>query len=64
MMDLEIGVETKRFIAEHVKDDVRNLALHPGRAEGVDLPFALSQIEGRQIARRKLPSLAQVEGIL
>jgi len=63
-MDLEIGVETKRFIAEHGKDDVRNLALHPGRAEGVDLPFALSQIEGRQIARRKLPSLAQVEGIL
>lgn len=61
---MEVGDETSRFISEHSDADVRDLALHPGKTDGVDLAFALTQIEGRQIARRKLPSFAQVEGVV
>ncbi len=61
---VEIGEPTKAFIAKHRDDDVRNLALHPGKVDGVDLPLALRQIEGRQIALKKLPSWTEVEGIL
>ena len=59
---------TRRFVNQHLDDDVRQLALQysahrssssdkgEGGGDGdVDLPFALDQIRGRQIARRKLP---------
>lgn len=61
---VEIGEQTWNFIAKHKEDDVRNLALRPGNVEGVDLPLALRQIEGRQIALRKLPSWAATEELL
>ena len=35
--------------------DVRELALKAKRVEGLDLPLALDQIAGWQIARKKLP---------
>ena len=56
--------ETLSFINEHAGDDVRRLALQGGRHPGVDMPFALDQIAGRQMARRKLPSWAAVDGIV
>ena len=56
---------TRRFVNLHLDDDVRQLALQysahrnsssdkgEGGGDGdVDLPFALDQIRGRQIARR------------
>ncbi|MBQ9559096.1 MAG: hypothetical protein IJV08_03825 [Bacteroidaceae bacterium] len=50
------------FIARHREDDVRRLAL--SRApEGVDLKWCLQQIEGWQLARRKLPRWAATEGL-
>lgn len=55
--------ETLRYISEHRDDDVRSLALRPGRHEGVDLPYALTQIEGRQRIRLKVPSWADAEGL-
>ena len=68
---------TRRFVSQHLDDDVRQLALQysahrssssdKGEAGGdgdVDLPFALDQIRGRQIARRKLPTWATIDGIL
>ncbi|MBP5457399.1 MAG: SAM-dependent methyltransferase [Paludibacteraceae bacterium] len=61
---VEIGDPTKAFIAKHRDDDVRNLALHPGKVDGVDLPLALRQIEGWQVALKKLPSWAEVDGLL
>lgn len=53
---------TEQFILEHRSDDVRALALgrHP---EGVDMQYALTQIEGWQIAMRKLPEWAATDGI-
>ena len=68
---------TRRFVSRHLDDDVRQLALQysahrnsssdkgEGGGDGdVDLPFALDQIRGRQIARRKLPTWAAIDGIL
>ena len=68
---------TRRFVSQHLDDDVRQLALQysahrssssdkgEGGGDGdVDLPFALDQIRGRQIARRKLTTWASIDGIL
>lgn len=56
--------ETARFVREHAGDDVRRLALKGAGQGGVDLPFALDQIAGRQTARHKLPLWAATEGIV
>lgn len=53
---------TIAFIRDHAEDDVRRLALK-GSAGGVDMHYALQQIAGRQMARRKLPSWAATEGL-
>ena len=50
------------FIQEHREDDVRKLALMTP-PEGVDLKWCLQQIEGWQLARRKLPHWAKTEGL-
>lgn len=53
----------EQFIAQNTNVDVRTLAL--GKAPfGIDLRFCLQQIEGRQIARRKLPLWAKTDGII
>ena len=54
---------TRRFIATHANDDVRQLALRGCADKQVDLPFALDQIAGRQTALHKLPSWAATEGL-
>lgn len=53
---------TEEFITIHRDDDVRRLALKP--QQGVDMRFALRQIDGRQRARTKLPMWAECDGIL
>lgn len=45
--------ETLRFIREHRKDNVRNLALQAHKYPTVDVPAAIIQIVGRQIAEEK-----------
>ena len=59
-----INEATRDFIRRHADDDVRRLALQGAKDAEVDLPLALQQIAGRQTARRKLPSWAEVEGII
>ena len=54
---------TLRFIHEHLDADVRSLALRRVPAD-VDLHVALTQIEGHQLARRKLPTWAATPGLL
>lgn len=56
--------ETREFVAMHRNEDVRELALKAKRVEGLDLPLALDQIAGWQIARKKLPQWASYEGII
>ena len=55
--------ETAAYVARHGADDVRQLALRGTKDPLVDLPLALDQIAGRQKARQKLPSWADVEGL-
>lgn len=56
--------ETREFVAMHRNEDVHELALKAKRVEGLDLPLALDQIAGWQIARKKLPQWASCEGIV
>ena len=51
------------FIAQNKDADVRALALSKV-PDGIDLHFCLQQIEGKQIAQKKLPSWAKTEGVL
>lgn len=51
------------FLLEHRHDDVRTLALQAKKYPGIDLPEAVVQIAGRQIAEKKLPSWAAVDDL-
>ena len=53
---------TREFIRTHADADVRALALRKPPA-GVNLQWALQQIEGRQMATRKLPLWTAVDGL-
>ena len=55
---------TWEYVRLHADDDVRQLALRGCKIPGVDLTRALQQIQGRQTARRKLPSWAALDGIV
>ena len=59
-----INEKTWEFVHQHANDDVRKLALQGTKDAEVDLQMALQQIAGRQTARRKLPSWAEVEGVV
>ena len=61
---MKINEQTKAFIEIHRKEDVNDLALKTKKTEGLDLPFALSQIEGWQKAVKKIPSWAVNDNIL
>lgn len=56
--------ETREFVAMHRNEDVRELALKAKRVDELDLPLALDQIAGWQIASKKLPQWASCEGIV
>ena len=56
--------KTIRFVGEHREEDVRALALQARHEDGIDLPWALDQIQGWQTARRKLPTWATIDGIV
>lgn len=52
------------FISQHINVDVRRLALEAHRYPEIDMPFALDQIAGRQVARIKLPRWADKDGLI
>ena len=56
--------ETWDFVRAHRDGDVRELALHAKRKDGVDMPVALDQIAGWQTARTKLPQWAASDDII
>lgn len=47
---------TLQFIREHRLDDVRRLALQTPTGTEIDRAWALTQIEGRQLAENKIPT--------
>lgn len=52
---IQISSETQLFIREHSSDDVRALALQAKKYPDIDMPTAITQIAGRQIAAEKIP---------
>ena len=56
--------KTRKFISEHLTDDIRVLALKARQQVDIDLPFALDQIAGWQKARTKLPSWAAIPHLI
>lgn len=59
----ELSADTLGFIQAHRHDDVRALALQAQKHPSVDIPEAVVQIAGWQVAEKKIPSWAQCEGI-
>lgn len=57
---MELSAETLRFIREHADDDVNALALQDRKYPEVDMAAAVTQIAGRQIAARKIPSWCRI----
>lgn len=55
---------TAEFIREYRERDIRQLALQVNRFPDVDMLYALDQIQGWQIARRKLPKWAACDGVI
>lgn len=53
---MEISAKTLHFIEEHKEDDTRTLALQSKKYPDVDMAVAVTQIAGRQVAARKIPS--------
>ena len=60
---MQISEATLQFIAEHARADVRTLALQGQKYPEVDMPTAITQIAGRQVAEAKIPSWHSIEGI-
>jgi len=59
-----VNEQTWKYVREHAEGDIRKLALQGSKDTAVDMPMALQQIAGRQMARRKLPVWAATEGIV
>jgi 16S rRNA G966 N2-methylase RsmD len=55
---------TSEFIHKYREEDIRKIAFLCDRNPEIDKPFAMNQIQGWQIARRKLPEWASLEGII
>ena len=60
---MQISPETQLFIREHQTDDVRALALQARKYPNVDMPTAITQIAGRQVAAEKIPSWSDMDDI-
>ena len=58
-----MNTATRDFIESHLKDDVRQLALHKF-PDDVDKTFVLNQIEARQLLSKKVPSWASNPDLL
>jgi 16S rRNA G966 N2-methylase RsmD len=52
------------FIIAHRDDDITSLALQAARYPDIDIKYALTQIEGRQKAAKKLPEWACIDEIV
>lgn len=60
---IQISPSTHVFIHDHQADDVRTLALQAKKYPNVDIPTAITQIAGRQVAAEKVPSWKKIDDI-
>lgn len=59
-----ITKDTQDFIRTHKHENVHTLALQAGRYPSVDMRTAITQIEGWQTAKEKLPTWAATDGVI
>ncbi|WP_434502249.1 THUMP-like domain-containing protein [Prevotella sp.] len=57
-------MNVSEFINLHKSEDVRKLAFLAAKFPDIDMPWALDQIRGWQVARSKLPSWAEIDGMI
>lgn len=60
---MNISANTLHFIETHQQEDPRALALQASKYPNVDMTVAVTQIAGRQMAARKIPSWQSVQGL-
>ena len=61
---MDVNKKTSEFIEQHKDEDVKHLALRSSALKDIDAAFALSQIAGYQMMRKKVPFWANINGIL
>lgn len=61
---VEMTDALKRFVREHAADDTATLLLKSGRYPGIDVPFAVTQIQARRQIKSKLPSWHACEALV
>lgn len=61
---MKLTPDIKKFIKEHESDDIKKLALQSKRYPEINIPFAIKQIAGKQIAKNKIPSWYNNEDII
>ncbi|NDW13268.1 SAM-dependent methyltransferase [Bacteroides sp. 214] len=61
---MELSDETKAFIIAHQHDDVRKLALKARNFPLVNMSQAITQIAGKQVIAKKIPSWSKVDELL
>lgn len=61
---MPLSADLLNFCREHETNDIPTLLLQANRYEGIDMTIAVQQIKGLQIAKKKLPSYYETEGII
>lgn len=61
---MNLSPEILHFIEEHENDNIRLLALSGKKYPCIDIPIAIEQIQGRQIARSKIPTWYENKSVL
>lgn len=61
---MNLSSELISFVREHEKDDIRSLALQAKKYSHIDMELAIRQIQGRKIAKDKLPTWYDSEQII
>lgn len=61
---MNLNPELISFVREHEKDDIRTLALQAKKYSHIDMESAIRQIQGRKIAKDKLPTWYGSEQII
>lgn len=55
---------TRKFIDDHLTDDVVSLLLHRPRIENLDFEYAITQISGKQKIKNKLPTFYSTPNVV
>ncbi|WP_394708169.1 SAM-dependent methyltransferase [uncultured Bacteroides sp.] len=61
---MKLNEVTIEFIKEHATDDPSKLALQAKKYPDVDMPFVITQIVGKRVAKEKIPFWGNTDGLI